>query len=490
MFALAVVLGVVGAAPSASAHTGFESSTPAEGETVDQPVSEIVIRFTGPAEEAGEGFVVRAADGSVREPNAVDVVDDRVFTLRFDPPLAGGAIGVRWSVRAPDAHPIDGSFAFTVTAPVPTTVDPTAVESGATPTTVPAVVSAADGDSEQGVPAASLDDFLTTDPSVPGETTSLVGRVVSFSGLTVSVGALAFTAVALRGRRSEVVGVLTSVRWLGGVLAVGAAIEFVGVTRIAGDGLADALTSQPGFAAVLRLAGGLILFGTLRPAVLPIIPLAHPVSRTRPDVRPLSAAVVEQPLMEGREQTSRRMRWSPGAESWPVGAAVATLLLSFWFDGHTVSKGIRPLHAVVNTIHVAAGSVWVGGVIVMAVLAWTRHRSERPTRMTDLVVRFSSVATVALVAVAAAGLVLAVLVADSFGELTGTPWGRVLLLKTGAVALAALGGAYNHFRLVPALESDPDSPELHAELRSTLTAEAIMLGFVVVVTAWLVVQAS
>ena len=52
-------------------------------------------------------------------------------------------------------------------------------------------------------------------------------------------------------------------------------------------------------------------------------------------------------------------------------------------------------------------------------------------------------------------------------------------------------GAYNHFRLMPALERDPDDEVLHQSVRSTVTAEAIMLGFVVVrVTAWLVAAAS
>ena len=60
----------------------------------------------------------------------------------------------------------------------------------------------------------------------------------------------------------------------------------------------------------------------------------------------------------------------------------------------------------------------------------------------------------------------------------------------GASVRAMIGGAYNHFRLLPALESDPESPELLAELRNTVTAEAIMLVFVVAVTAWLVAAAS
>ena len=111
-------------------------------------------------------------------------------------------------------------------------------------------------------------------------------------------------------------------------------------------------------------------------------------------------------------------------------------------------------------------------------------------RVVELVVRFSKLASIALVSVVAAGGVMAFLVLDSVGELTGTQWGKILLLKTAAVGIAMLGGAFNHFRLLPALELDPESPELLAELRSIVIAEAIMLVFVITVTAWLVSAAS
>ena len=85
---------------------------------------------------------------------------------------------------------------------------------------------------------------------------------------------------------------------------------------------------------------------------------------------------------------------------------------------------------------------------------------------------------------------MAILVLDSVGELLSTQWGQLLLLKSAAVGLAMLGGAYNHFRLLPALEADPDDPSVVDHLRSAVTTEAILLGFVIVVTASLVAAAS
>ena len=157
--------------------------------------------------------------------------------------------------------------------------------------------------------------------------------------------------------------------------------------------------------------------------------------------------------------TEPARRWITDRSSALAFAGCGAAVISFWFDGHTVSQGFRPLHAIANSVHVVAGSVWMGGVV-------------------------------ALGAVIVAGLIMAVSVLDSVGELNGTEWGQVLLLKTAAAGLAIVGGAYNHFRLLPALDADPDDPMLHEQLRSVITAEAIILCFVVVVTAWLVSSAT
>ena len=107
--ALAIALTLFGAAP-ASAHTGFESSTPADLSTVVAPVELVTISFTGPATPVGVGFVALNASGVVQEPVSVSTLDDQVFTIRFDPPLAGGDVGIRWNVQAVDSHPIEGGI--------------------------------------------------------------------------------------------------------------------------------------------------------------------------------------------------------------------------------------------------------------------------------------------------------------------------------------------------------------------------------------------
>ena len=443
---VAAGLGLVPA--TASAHTGFQSSTPSEGAAMDEPVSLVTIVFTGEANPVGDQFVALTPDGVVQVAASFVTVDDKIFSITFDPPLAGGRVGIRWNVQAADAHPIEGAFSFTVAAPAP--VAPVAPTTSVAP--APVAVEA----SEVPPAAQTLEEFLTVDNSKPGQTTATVGRLVGFVGVTLGLGAFAFVATALRGRRGEVRRAVSAVRVLGAVIVVGAAIEYVGVSRVGTESLASGWSTAPGFATVLRILGGIGL----------VVGIGGTITR-------------------GAVQ-----RWTSNARSWPALASVVLIIASFWFDGHTVSKGFRPLHALVNSVHVAAGAVWVGGVVAIAVVVWSRYQSHEPMRVVELVVRFSKIATIALASVVVAGGVMAFLVLDSFGELTGTPWGKILLLKTAAVGLAMAGGAYNHFRLLPSLEADPESPELLTDLRNTVTAEAIMLVFVVAVTAWLVAAAS
>jgi copper transport protein len=437
---LVVAAGLVLGPATASAHTGFQSSTPAEGAAMDEPVSLVTIVFTGEANPVGDQFVALTPDGVVQAAASFVTVDDKIFSITFDPPLAGGQVGIRWNVQAADAHPIEGAFSFTVTAPAP-------VASVAPTTSV----------APEAVPVdQTLDEFLTVDNSKPGQTTATVGRLVGFLGVTLGLGAFAFVASALRGRREEVRRAVSAIRVLSVVIVVGAAIEYVGVSRVGTESLASGWSTAPGFATVLRIIGGIGL----------VVGIGGTITR-------------------GKVQ-----RWTPNARSWPALASIVLIIASFWFDGHTVSKGFRPLHALVNSVHVAAGAVWVGGVVAIAAVVWSRYQSHEQMRVVELVVRFSKIATIALASVVVAGGVMAFLVLDSFGELTGTPWGKILLLKTAAVGLAMIGGAYNHFRLLPSLEADPESPELLTDLRNTVTAEAIMLVFVVAVTAWLVAAAA
>jgi copper transport protein len=397
-------------------------------------------------------------------------------------------------VAAPDAHPIEGSFSFTTPAApaVATTITETQPSLPAQPAVdIAAQVDQALADQAQPV---DLEQFLAKDTSRSGETIARAGRILSLSALVLAIGLLAFLATTLIGTSEELEIAFLALRILGVLLVFGAFMEYVGVARISSTSLVTNWDSSAGFSTLLRFSGGVALAMGFTPRTRRVRPKALALSASLLDERYLLAADrFDGPQTQPgeRQQTiDARFRWVPGQDSSTIAIATALILISFWFDGHTVSKGPRVVHALLSSIHVAAGSVWVGGVVAMATLLWRRHATGHAGRAHELVVRFSGVATIALGAVALAGLVMSVFVLDSVAEITGTVWGQVLLLKVAAVALASGCGAYNHYVLLPALNAAPGDHEVDAEVRSTVTAEAILLLFVIIATASLVAAAS
>jgi copper transport protein len=311
-----------------------------------------------------------------------------------------------------------------------------------------------------------LDDFLDDrNPATEtGELLQRIGLFGSLFGLTLAAGLIVFLAVVHRGTHREVALLVRLVTIAGAVALIGAAIEIAGAAEIDDLSWSDAFTDASASAPMMRVVAGLsIALGLFEHTV----------------------AVVAADVLDVIETDAPPVRWIPASASafGYVGAMLG--LLSFWFDGHTVTQGPRVLHALVDLVHVAAGSVWFGGIVGLTVVAWMRRATG--SSIASLVVRFSTVASVALILVALAGSLMALMIIDGFGDLTGTEWGRLLLVKVGAVSVAAAIGGYNHFVIVPALERAGSTTRWAAIAREAVTAEAFVLAFVVALTGLLTV---
>lgn len=487
---VALVALVVTATP-ASAHTGFESSNPSNGQTIDQPVTEISLTFSGDATPAGEGFVVLDPSGQVREPDEVASVDNLTWTLRFDEPLVGGLVGVRWQVAAPDAHPIDGSFSFTVNAETPAAADPPQAsqpEEASTGLLTEDVI--------------DLESFLDADADVaPGASWLFrLSRVLRLLGALGVIGGAAFAALVLRGNTREVRSVLYWVRRAGAVLilgSVGTAVTQTATLESSWTGLwspsawGDTLWSSLGVAIVLRLVGGgLVMTGskfdthTATAANDPIVAVKQLVpigSRPRMSEAPTSADVqgAETHVHEGDQA------WNPAASPAAL-VGIVLIVASFLFDGHTVAEGPRWLHATANLVHVVTAAAWAGGIAMLVCVIAQRRRNNVATRSLQLAVRFSVVATITLVAAGIAGISLSVIILDSPSQLWSTSWGQLLLLKVTLVAVAASGGAYNHKIVVPELERSAGDAAVAHRFRNVITLEAVALLAATITTALLI----
>jgi methionine-rich copper-binding protein CopC len=160
------------------AHTDFDYSLPTDGASVGTPVEQITVAFTDPVTLVGNGFTVLDPQNQVLEPFAV-TDDDTVFRLQFDPPLAGGPVGVKYEVRAADGHVLTGNFVFTVDAPVPTT------PVTAPPTTVPPVtttVATTDSTAPAAVAAPPTAPSVTPEPTADEEVAAAAPTTVPEAG--------------------------------------------------------------------------------------------------------------------------------------------------------------------------------------------------------------------------------------------------------------------------------------------------------------------
>lgn len=491
-FASCALIGAIlwlGALP-ASAHTEYESSNPADGVVLTESVARIEVTFSGEAEPAGEGFVVLDSSGNLREPSTTTTDDNLTWVMVFDPPLPEGTTGVRWSVAAPDAHPISGSFSFAVTPPVTAAVETTtesAVEEAAT---------------------IDLDAFLDTnsDQLPLSETLGVLARGFSILGAMLAVGGIAFAALVMRGTEQDIRSVLFWVRRAAAILAVGALAELVHqVAVINGNwwtlwppsSVIEAVGGPFGVSIGLRLLGAALMLRAHLNVIAATDATDH-VVKAQVAIGigggpKLGVALMDAPTTATSEPYAHEgdMAWHVSGDLKLVGFGVLAALMSYVFDGHTVTAGLWWITGVVDLVHVGAAAVWSGGLVMLVHVVWLRHRSNRDSRALQLAVRFSVVAAGALVVAGAAGVVLAAIILDDVSELWTTPWGRSLIAKVTVVATAAGAGFYNHKVLIPRMMSRPaNDPAMDAEFRRAVSWEGATMGLVILLTAYLVGAAS
>jgi copper transport protein len=126
-------------------------------------------------------------------------------------------------------------------------------------------------------------------------------------------------------------------------------------------------------------------------------------------------------------------------------ATALALLPAPSLAGHALDRGRSWVEPLADVAHVAAASVWLGGVLSLALVL--REPGDRRATLR----RFSNVALVAVVVLAATGVIRAFSELRSFGQLWSTGYGRVLLVKTLLLLLLAGTGWLNRYRLVPRL---------------------------------------
>lgn len=393
----AVLAVLLGTAAPASAHAALLRTAPAEGSVVPAAPRQVRLDFSEGVLLAVDAVRVLDPTGKRVDSGPPQHADDNdstaVVTLRTG--LSRGTFTVAWKAVSQDSHPVAGAFTFSVGTP------------SATAVTLP-------GESDGGGVAGVLYD---------------IARYAAYAGFALLVGACAFFAVCRpRGAPLRRLRGLAAGGWAV-VVAATLALLLLRGPYVNGDGLGDVfdlavvrnvLETRPGTALVSRL----LL---------------------------LAAAAVFLSVLFGsytrRDDPAERVHRAWGLAMG--GGVLAAGLAATWAVSGHASVGIQPGVAMpVAMTHLLAMGVWLGGLVTLLA---TLHADTGPpatgTRGTagavedasgigpQAVRRFSRVAFTAVVVLVATGVYQSWRLLGSWNALVSTPYGRLLLVKFGLVAL-------------------------------------------------------
>ncbi|HEX2185898.1 MAG TPA: CopD family protein, partial [Chloroflexota bacterium] len=153
----------------------------------------------------------------------------------------------------------------------------------------------------------------------------------------------------------------------------------------------------------------------------------------------LGFALLTAALVTAAVRSERTVYW------WAASGTAALLLMTLTQLSHAAAEG-RFLPFLADWVHAAAATVWTGGLLCLLFVFFSGPLNtlpaDRRAKLRERTVRrFSSVATTAVLILAATGLYAILLHVSNLAALVDTPYGRALLTKLGLlVLLLAVGG--------------------------------------------------
>ena len=141
-------------------------------------------------------------------------------------------------------------------------------------------------------------------------------------------------------------------------------------------------------------------------------------------------------------------------------AAGAAVLLVPGLAGHAAETSPRGASMLFDWIHLAAGSIWVGGLIGLLVLWRSLPVARRVAGLVVCVPRFSNTAFVSVLALIGSGIGASLIHFPTFASLWQTSYGQALLVKIGLLSSAILLAAVNLLRTRPRLLAHRERPDL------------------------------
>ena len=409
---------------SAWAHAALLQTVPVASRTVNVVPTEVRLRFSEPVEP--RFAIVSVTDATGRQVTDGDPAAAPGSPQTLVTPLASVPEGwylVFWRVISADGHPVRGAFTFAV---------------GPNPGPPP----------QFRVP--SLSETATT-------TQLLIARWVVFLSTMSALGLFVLRAVIARPVVRVVRGCSLRSLNIAFVVALGVALVATPIYAL----LATAQFTLRSFWD----------FGDVIPAVrssgfgedfldLELLLALFAIAA-------IAALVVDRP--EREQRSVAELLALPAA----LAAGLAALVLPA-LAGHAGQKSPRGLSLPLDTAHLTAGSIWLGGLIGLVVFWFSVGRAGRAAALAYVVPRFSVVAFCSVLLLIGTGIGQAFQELPTFASLWETSYGQALIWKIGLLSAALLLAAVNLARTKPRLQArDASAPLL---LRRLVQGEILFVA--------------
>jgi copper transport protein len=409
------------------AHAHLKRSEPAAGSRVIGSPQLIRFWFSERPELSMMFILMKDANGQVIAlgPPESDRDDPLLVSVRVTQLLPTGRYTVSWRAAGSDGHPSHGTFGFVVLTEPLAPANGSGQQVGVATDTIGAGTTMTDsstrGEREEESGAAS-------------SISNSLARTLSFLGLLILIGAVAFRAIILprtqginvemKGRMEQstaVLGLVASV-----LVIIGALARIFLESRMMSAMPGMQTMSMTDMAMHTRWGGALRL--ELAMALVALFSFGLATRRVR-------------------------VAW------FVAGISAIVLAVTPALAGHAAaSPRFTSLMIGTDFLHVLGGATWLGSLLaVMLVgvpLSLTLDGTERWSAVASLVNSFSPMALAAAGLVVVSGVIASWVHVEHLSALWQTAYGQVLLVKLFLVAITLTIGAYNFRRVQPQLVTE------------------------------------
>jgi copper transport protein len=397
--ALAAFVVALAAPASALAHAALLRTSPSASVTLNHPPKELHLTYSEAVEPEFATVSVTnpaAQQQTAGKPHRSAANPDTLVTA-LKPNLPEGWYLVYWRVISADGHPVKGAFTFAIgpnPGPAPQFIIPSLTESAATPPL-------------------------------------LVTRWIMFLAAMGAIGLLILRTLIARDVPRRVPG---------------ASLRSISIAFFAAIGLALLVTPIYDVMSTAKFAQASVWdLGT----VVPLLNTSHFGHALLIFEIVLALLAVAGGVAIWLDVAARKQR-SIAALLALIGAlaAACSALLVPGLAGHAAQTAPRWLSLGLDWLHLAAGSIWIGGLVGLLVLG-VRLGELRVQALTACVPRFSRIAFVTVLALVGSGIGSALQHFPTFDSLWDTSYGKSLVLKLGFLGGTIAIAAVNFTRTAP-----------------------------------------